>query len=107
MVRLHALQMVLLDSLYGTERGLSASSELRGEISELITQLEAANPSDAPNQVPLAVYHKNHSRQRGSSSSTDGISEGCNRHQTTNQLPVQQQQGKCTLMLCSVVWSFR
>lgn len=42
----------LLDSLYGTERGLSASSELRGEISELISQLEAANPnSEDPNDV--------------------------------------------------------
>jgi len=40
-------QAMLLDSLYGTERGLSASSELRGEISELITQLEAANPSQS------------------------------------------------------------
>jgi PAP_fibrillin len=56
-----ALQMVLLDSLYGTERGLSASSELRGEISELITQLEAANSDDTPNEarpLPLAWHHQ-------------------------------------------------
>lgn len=46
-----SLQMVLLDSLYGTERGLSVSSELRGEISELISQLEAANPDDNPNEA--------------------------------------------------------
>ena len=46
-----ALQAMLLDSLFGTERGLEVSSELRGEISELITQLEAANPSETPNDV--------------------------------------------------------
>ena len=49
--------MVLLDSLYGTERGLSVSSELRGEISELITQLEAANPDDNPNEASHSGPH--------------------------------------------------
>lgn len=34
--------------LYGTERGLRASSETRAEIVELITQLEANNPTPAP-----------------------------------------------------------
>lgn len=42
---------MLLDSLFGTERGLRASSELRGEINELITQLEAGSPNTAPNEV--------------------------------------------------------
>ena len=42
---------MLLDSLFGTERGLRASSELRGEINELITQLEAGSPTSAPNEV--------------------------------------------------------
>lgn len=40
----------LLDSFAGTNRGFSASSELRAEINELITALEATNPTDAPNQ---------------------------------------------------------
>lgn len=48
------LKAVLLDSLYGTDRGMSASAELRGEISELISQLEAANPNkNDPNDAQL------------------------------------------------------
>ena len=47
------LQAALLDSLFGTERGLSANSELRAEINELITQLEAGTPNAAPNEVSL------------------------------------------------------
>ncbi|KAK9908266.1 hypothetical protein WJX75_005120 [Coccomyxa subellipsoidea] len=39
------LKAQLLDSLFGTQRGLSASSEVRAEINELITQLEAKNPN--------------------------------------------------------------
>ncbi|CAK0784351.1 hypothetical protein CVIRNUC_007555 [Coccomyxa viridis] len=39
------LKAQLLDSLFGTERGLSASSEVRAEINELITQLEAKSPN--------------------------------------------------------------
>lgn len=45
------LQSILLDSLYGTERGLNASNEVRSEISELLTQLEAKNPTPAPTEV--------------------------------------------------------
>ena len=45
------MKAALLDSLFGTERGLSASSELRAEINELITQLEAGSPNAAPNEV--------------------------------------------------------
>lgn len=37
--------------MYGTERGLSARSEVRAEINELITQLEACNPNPSPNEV--------------------------------------------------------
>lgn len=44
-------QAALLDSFYGTERGLSARSEVRAEISELITQLEAKNPTASPSEV--------------------------------------------------------
>ena len=39
------MQAQLLDSLFGTERGMSASSEVRAEINELITQLEAKSPN--------------------------------------------------------------
>lgn len=35
------LKMALLDSFWGTERGLSASSDSRAEINELITQVGA------------------------------------------------------------------
>lgn len=46
-----ALQAALLDSMYGTERGLAARSEIRAEINELITQLEAKNPTPSPTDV--------------------------------------------------------
>lgn len=46
-------QAQLLDSLFGTERGLSASSEVRAEINELITQLEAKNPNPSLQEVRL------------------------------------------------------
>ncbi|XP_020220820.1 plastid-lipid-associated protein, chloroplastic [Cajanus cajan] len=42
------LKKALVDSFYGTDRGLKASSETRAEIVELITQLEAKNPNPAP-----------------------------------------------------------
>ncbi|CAI9783943.1 unnamed protein product [Fraxinus pennsylvanica] len=41
----------LVDSFNGTNRGLSASSETRAEIVELITQLEAKNPTPAPTEA--------------------------------------------------------
>lgn len=47
------LKAALLDSLYGTERGLAARSEVRAEINELITQLEAKNPTPSPTEVRL------------------------------------------------------
>ncbi|KAJ0089557.1 hypothetical protein Patl1_13976 [Pistacia atlantica] len=37
----------LVDSFYGTDRGLTATSETRAEIVELITQLGAKNPTPA------------------------------------------------------------
>ncbi|GAB4821945.1 hypothetical protein N2152v2_008991 [Parachlorella kessleri] len=46
------LKSVLLDSLWGVDRGLSASSDARAEIDELITQLEAKNPTPQPNETP-------------------------------------------------------
>ncbi|XP_042520755.1 plastid-lipid-associated protein, chloroplastic-like [Macadamia integrifolia] len=45
------LKKALVDSFYGTDRGLSASSETRAEIVELITQLEAVNPTPAPTEA--------------------------------------------------------
>jgi hypothetical protein len=44
-------QAQLLDSLFGTERGLAASSEVRAEINELITQLEGCNPTPSLDQA--------------------------------------------------------
>ena len=53
------LQAVLLDSFYGTDRGLTVTSEARAEISELITQLEAKNPTPAPTEVrTLAMMYQ-------------------------------------------------
>ena len=46
-----SLQAQLTDSLFGIDRGLTADSELRAEISELISTLEARNPTQAPNDV--------------------------------------------------------
>lgn len=45
------MQAQLLDSLFGTERGLSASSEVRAEINELLTQLEAKSPESDLSEV--------------------------------------------------------
>ncbi|CAM8893576.1 unnamed protein product [Rhodiola kirilowii] len=48
------LKKALVDSFYGTDRGLKATSETRAEIVELITQLEALNPTPAPTEaLPL------------------------------------------------------
>ncbi|KAI9198576.1 hypothetical protein LWI28_018456 [Acer negundo] len=46
-----SLKKALVDSFYGTNRGLSATSEARAEIVELITQLEAKNPTPAPTEA--------------------------------------------------------
>ncbi|KAK1412368.1 hypothetical protein QVD17_33566 [Tagetes erecta] len=45
------LKKQLVDSFYGTSRGLSATSETRAEVVELITQLEAKNPTPAPTEA--------------------------------------------------------
>lgn len=45
------LKKQLVDSFYGTNRGLGASSETRAEVVELITQLEAKNPTPAPTEA--------------------------------------------------------
>lgn len=46
------LKRCLVDTLYGTELGFRASGEVRGEIFELVSQLEAKNPTPAPNEAP-------------------------------------------------------
>lgn len=40
------LKSALLDSFWGTERGLTASADTRAEINELVVQLEASNDCD-------------------------------------------------------------
>ncbi|EYU27736.1 hypothetical protein ABFS82_13G129100 [Erythranthe guttata] len=51
LTEIDVLKKQLLDSLYGTTRGLFASSETRAEILELITQLECKNPTPAPTEA--------------------------------------------------------
>ncbi|KAM7271412.1 hypothetical protein ACFE04_030626 [Oxalis oulophora] len=49
-----SLKKALIASFDGTSCGLTASSETRAEIVELITQLEAENPTPAPTEaLPL------------------------------------------------------
>ncbi|KAE8789788.1 putative plastid-lipid-associated protein 3, chloroplastic [Hordeum vulgare] len=45
------LKRCLVDTVYGSGLGLKASSEVRGEVVELVAQLEAANPTSAPVQA--------------------------------------------------------
>ncbi|CAN8325578.1 unnamed protein product [Cochlearia groenlandica] len=52
------LKRTLADSLYGTDRGLSASSETRAEIGDLITQLESKNPTPAPTDALFLLNGK-------------------------------------------------
>lgn len=44
------LKSLLKDTLWSTERGLSADSDTRAEILEIISQLEARNPTPEPNE---------------------------------------------------------
>ncbi|KAI3680077.1 hypothetical protein L2E82_50814 [Cichorium intybus] len=46
--KIEELKRCLVDSVYGTGLGFSASTEERAEIMELVTQLEAINPTPAP-----------------------------------------------------------
>ncbi|XP_004512496.1 plastoglobulin-1, chloroplastic [Cicer arietinum] len=45
---LEGLKRALVDTVYGTELGFRAGSEVRAEVTELVTQLEAVNPTPAP-----------------------------------------------------------
>lgn len=50
--KLKDLKRALVDTVYGTDFGFRASSEVRAEAIELIAQLEAANPTPAPTESP-------------------------------------------------------
>ena len=45
------LKQDLVNALYGTCRGMCASRETSADISELVTQLEAQNPTPAPTEA--------------------------------------------------------
>lgn len=45
------LKKALMDSFYGTDRGLRANSETRAEVVELITQLESRYPTPLPSEA--------------------------------------------------------
>lgn len=49
--KLMELKRCLVDSVYGTDLGFRASPEVRAEVSELVNQLEAANPTPAPTEA--------------------------------------------------------
>lgn len=44
------LKSLLDDTLWGTRRGLTANSDTRAEVTDLVTQLEALNPTPSPNE---------------------------------------------------------
>ena len=50
---LSELKSLLEDTLWGTQRGLSANSDTRAEILDLVSQLEAKTPIVSPNQSGL------------------------------------------------------
>ncbi|KAK4283907.1 hypothetical protein QN277_000808 [Acacia crassicarpa] len=50
--KLVGLKQALVDTVYGTELGFRAGQEVRAEISELVNQLEAANPTPLPLDEP-------------------------------------------------------
>ncbi|CAK8540326.1 unnamed protein product [Lathyrus sativus] len=49
---LEGLKRSLVDTVFGTELGFRARSEVRAEVSEFVAQLEAANPTPAPVEEP-------------------------------------------------------
>nr|XP_016443441.1 PREDICTED: plastoglobulin-1, chloroplastic-like isoform X1 [Nicotiana tabacum]XP_016443442.1 PREDICTED: plastoglobulin-1, chloroplastic-like isoform X1 [Nicotiana tabacum] len=50
--KLLELKRCFVDTVYGTDFGFRASSEVRAEALELVSQLEAANPTPAPTECP-------------------------------------------------------
>jgi hypothetical protein len=53
--RREELKRCLVDTVYGTELGFRASTEVRGEVVELVTQLEVTNPTPAPIEAPYLL----------------------------------------------------
>ena len=49
------LKKCLVDTVYGSDFGFRASAEVRAEASELVTQLEAANPTPNPAETPALL----------------------------------------------------
>ncbi|CAN0908033.1 Plastid lipid-associated protein 3, chloroplastic [Linum grandiflorum] len=49
------LKRSLADTVFGTDLGFRASSEVRAEVSELVNQLEAVNPTPAPVDATLLL----------------------------------------------------
>ncbi|CAN1256572.1 Plastid lipid-associated protein 3, chloroplastic [Linum perenne] len=49
------LKRSLADTVFGTEFGFRAGSEVRAEVSELVSQLEAVNPTPAPVDATLLL----------------------------------------------------
>ncbi|KAG6428421.1 hypothetical protein SASPL_112672 [Salvia splendens] len=50
--KLSELKRALVDTVYGSDSGFRAEAEVRAEALELVTQLEAANPTPAPTETP-------------------------------------------------------
>ncbi|MFX6535170.1 PAP/fibrillin family protein, partial [Acinetobacter baumannii] len=50
------LKRALVDAVYGSELGFKASAEVRGEALELVSHLEAANPTPAPTDCPELLH---------------------------------------------------
>lgn len=50
--KLRDWKRAFVDTVYGTDFGFRASTEVRAEALELISQLEAANPTPAPTETP-------------------------------------------------------
>ncbi|CAJ1931088.1 unnamed protein product [Sphenostylis stenocarpa] len=53
--KVEGLKRALVDTVYGTELGIQGRSEVRAEVSELVTQLEAVNPTLAPVEEPALL----------------------------------------------------
>ncbi|KAL0300254.1 UNVERIFIED_CONTAM: Plastoglobulin-1, chloroplastic [Sesamum calycinum] len=50
--KLWELKRALVDTVYGSDLGFRVSAEVRAEAFELVSQLEAANPTPAPTENP-------------------------------------------------------
>ncbi|KAK6162178.1 hypothetical protein DH2020_002019 [Rehmannia glutinosa] len=53
--KLWELKRALVDTVYGSDFGFRASAEVRAEALELVSQLEAANPTPAPTESPVLL----------------------------------------------------